>query len=140
MDMQYTLAYWALAIILLTVFVQQVVASTVKARQPGAVPGVEPQNAGHADFVFRAYRTHLNSLENLPVLLGGALLCVLVGANPLWTGIWLWVFAVARLLHMWLYYAIGTEKNPSPRSYFFLVGVVATIALLVLAVITLLSG
>lgn len=135
--MEYDLAYWALAVILLTVLVQQLIASTVKARQPGAIPGVEPQNAGHGDFVFRAYRTHLNSLENLPVLLGGGLLCVLAGANPLWTGIWLWVFALSRLLHMVLYYRIATEKNPSPRSYFFLLGVVATLALLVLSVLTL---
>lgn len=138
MDMEYTLAYWALAVILATVLVQQIIASTVKARQPGAIPGLEPKNAGHGDFVFRAYRTHLNSLENLPVLLGSGLLCVLVGASPLWTGIWLWVFALARLVHMWLYYAIGTEKNPSPRSYFFLIGLGATVALLVLVVCALL--
>jgi hypothetical protein len=33
---------------------------------------------------------------------------------------------------MVLYYAIATEKNPSPRSYFFLIGVVANITMLVL--------
>mgnify|MGYP000409787608 CR=1 FL=1 len=140
METDYGLAYCALALILVTVLVQQVIASTVKARQPGAVPGVEPQNAGHADFVFRAYRTHLNSLENLPVLLGSGLLCVFAGANPLWTGIWLWVYAVARLIHMWLYYAIGTEKNPSPRSYFFLIGLLATFALVGMVARTLLAG
>ena len=41
------------------------------------------------------------------------------------------MFALSRILHMALYYAIATEKNPSPRSYFFLLGVVANIALLV---------
>ena len=33
---------------------------------------------------------------------------------------------------MLLYYAIATEKNPSPRSYFFLIAAIANIALVVL--------
>jgi hypothetical protein len=41
------------------------------------------------------------------------------------------MFALSRILHMVLYYGIATDKNPSPRSYFFLLGVVANIALLV---------
>jgi hypothetical protein len=33
---------------------------------------------------------------------------------------------------MALYYSIATEKNPSPRSYFFLVGLAANITILAL--------
>jgi hypothetical protein len=33
---------------------------------------------------------------------------------------------------MALYYAIATEKNPSPRSYFFLIGIIANVVMLVL--------
>lgn len=42
-----------------------------------------------------------------------------------------WVFALARLVHMVLYYRIATEVKPSPRSYFYLIGVIATLYLIV---------
>lgn len=32
---------------------------------------------------------------------------------------------------MLLYYKISTEKNPSPRSYFFALGLLATLVLLI---------
>ena len=73
----------------------------------------------------------MNSLENLPVMLGTAFLALFAGVDAMWTGVLIWMFALSRILHMALYYAIATEKNPSPRSYFFLLGVVANIALLV---------
>jgi uncharacterized MAPEG superfamily protein len=59
-------------------------------------------------------------------------LAILIGANVFWTGVLIWVYAMARIVHMGLYYKIATEKNPSPRSYFFIIGVIANIALLVL--------
>jgi uncharacterized MAPEG superfamily protein len=43
-----------------------------------------------------------------------------------------WVYVVARLIHMILYYVIATEKNPSPRTYFFLISFIANIVMLVL--------
>ena len=126
----YTLAFTALLLILLTLLVQALVAGTVKARQPGAVPGKIDASLSHGSFVFRAHRTYMNSLENIPLLIGCAFLAIFVGANPLWTGIALSVFALARLFHMLLYYVIATEKNPSPRSYFYLLGLLANVALL----------
>ena len=81
----------------------------------------------------------MNSLENLPLLLGTTFMAILIGANALWTGIFVWLFAIARIVHMGLYYAIATEQNPSPRTWFFMVGLLANVALLVLCGITLLS-
>jgi uncharacterized MAPEG superfamily protein len=81
----------------------------------------------------------MNSLENLPLMLGTTFMAVLIGANSFWTGIFVWVFAIARILHMVLYYAIATEQNPSPRTWFFMIGLLANVALLVLCGITLLS-
>jgi uncharacterized MAPEG superfamily protein len=72
-------------------------------------------------------------------MLGTSFLALFVGANVFWTGTLIWVYAVARILHMFLYYGIATDKNPSPRSYFFLLGVIANIALLVFAGIALLG-
>ncbi len=122
-------AFWALWLIIVTVFVQGMVAAAIKAKQPNAMPGKIPEGLDHHSLVFRTSRTHLNSLENLAVLLGAGFLAIFVGANPTWTAIWLWIYALARLAHMILYYAIATNKNPSPRSYFYLLGVVANLGL-----------
>ena len=127
----YSLALWGIFVILLTVLVQSLVAAGTKASQPGAIPGKIDESLSHSSFVFRSNRTLMNSLENLPVMLGTAFLALFAGVDAMWTGVLIWMFALSRILHMALYYAIATEKNPSPRSYFFLLGVVANIALLV---------
>jgi len=133
----YSLTLWGIFVILATVLVQGLVAALTKASQPGAIPGKMDGSLGHSSFVFRSNRTLMNSLENLPVMLGTALVAVLAGASVLWTGILVWAFAVSRILHMALYYAIATDRNPSPRSYFYLSGLVANIALLVFVAVAL---
>lgn len=134
---QYHPALLGLVVTLATVAVQAVVAAVLKAKQPGAVPGMSPQQLGHGHFVFRAQRTFLNSLENLPVMFGASMLCILVGAAPKITALLIWVYAAARVLHMLLYYLIATDKNPSPRSYFYLIGFLATLGLLGVALLVL---
>lgn len=127
----YTAAFWGIFVSLLTLIIQHFVAAGSKGSQEGAVPGKIDESLSHSSFVFRAHRTFQNSLENFPIMLGTSFLAILVGANATWTALLIWVFAVARIAYMSLYYAISTEKNPSPRSYFFLIGVAANIALLV---------
>ncbi len=126
----YSAAFAGLAVILATVLVQQLIASSKKARAPGAIPGKMDEGLGHESVVFRTQRTWMNSLENLPAMLGTVFLAVLVGANDTWTGILVWVYAISRIVHMTLYYAISTDVNPSPRSWFFLLGLVANLVLL----------
>ena len=133
----YALALWGIFVILVTVLVQALVAAATKASQPGAVPGKMDESLGHSSFVFRSNRTVMNSLENMPVMLGAAFLALFAGADAFWTGMLVWVYAMARIMHMALYYAIATDKNPSPRSYFFLLGVLVNIALLVFVGISL---
>ena len=127
----YALALAGIFVILITVLVQSLVAAGTKASQPGAIPGKMDESLGHSSFVFRSNRTVANSLENLPLMLGTSFLALFAGANVFWTGTLIWVYAIARIFHMFLYYAIATDKNPSPRSYFFLIGVIANIVLLV---------
>jgi uncharacterized MAPEG superfamily protein len=127
----YTVAYWGIFVVILTLLLQQLIASGKKAAQPGAIPGKINEELGHASIVFRSHRTFMNSLENLPAMMGTSFLAIFVGANVFWTGLLIWVFAGARIAHMILYYAIATRQNPSPRSYFFILGLVANIALLV---------
>lgn len=138
MQNSYSLAFWGIFLIIATVIVQSMVAATAKASQKGAIPGKMDESLGHSSFVFRSSRTFMNSLENLPSMLGTSFLAIFVGANIFWTGLLIMIFAAARIIHMVLYYVISTDKNPSPRSYFFLIGLFANIALLVLCGITLL--
>ncbi len=134
----YTVSFWGIFTVLLTLVVQLFVASGSKASQAGAIPGKIDENLGHSSFVFRSHRTFQNSMENFPAMLGTSFLAILVGANVFWTGLLIWAFALSRIVHMVLYYNIATDKNPSPRSYFFIIGVFSNIGLLVLCAISLL--
>jgi len=135
----YTLSLWGILIIILTVLVQSFSAGAIKAAQPNAVPGKIDDGLSHDSLVFRSNRTFLNSVENVPMMLGAAFLAILCACSPLWTAVLIWVFAVSRIAHMALYYLISTEKNPSPRSYFYLLGFGANLGLLILCAITLLA-
>ena len=134
----YTVSFWGIFTVLLTLLIQLFVASGSKASQAGAIPGKIDENLGHSSFVFRSHRTFQNSMENFPAMLGTSFLAILVGANVFWTGLLIWAFALSRIVHMVLYYNIATDKNPSPRSYFFIIGVFSNIGLLVLCAISLL--
>jgi uncharacterized MAPEG superfamily protein len=128
----YSFAVWGLWLILMTVFVQAIVASAAHRKQKYYVPGIVNDKLSHESFVFRSHRTFLNSHENLLMMFGPVLLGMLVGMDAYWLGVLVWVYAIARVLHMALYYVIATESNPSPRSYFFMVGFVANLVLLIM--------
>ena len=128
----YSFAIWGLWLILMTVFVQAMVASVAHRKQKHYVPGIVNDKLSHESFVFRSHRTFLNSHENLLMMFGPVLLGMLVGMDAYWLGILVWIYAIARVLHMALYYALATEANPSPRTYFFIVGFVANLVLLIM--------
>ena len=129
---QYMLGFWALLFIIFTLLLQSLIATGAHRKQTQYVPGVVAEKLGHESFVFRSHRTFQNSLENAPLMLFSGFLAVLVGLNPNWLAATTWVFALARLVHMVLYYAIATEKNPSPRSYFYIVALLSNLVLLVM--------
>jgi uncharacterized MAPEG superfamily protein len=133
----YSVAFLGILIIIITVVVQSIVAAASKGSQPGAIPGKMDPSLGHSSFVFRSNRTFANSLENLAVMLGASFLAILVGADVFWTGVLIWIMAIARIIHMILYYAIATKENPSPRSYFYLIALLSNIVLLGLSAWTL---
>lgn len=126
----YPVALWGIFTIILTWLIQWFVASWSKGSQAGAIPGKIDESLSHSSFVFRAHRTFMNSIENVPAMLGTAFLALFVGANVFWTGVFVCFFAVSRIVHMALYYIIATETNPSPRSYFFLIGLASNVCLL----------
>ncbi|MDP6969030.1 MAG: MAPEG family protein [Gammaproteobacteria bacterium] len=127
----YSSALVGIWVILLTVFIQSMVASIAHRRQKHYVPGIVDNKLSHESFVFRSHRTLINSLENLVLMLGTVVVAMLAGVEASWVAGTVWVYALARLVHMWLYYALATEKNPSPRSYFYIIGMLANLVLLV---------
>lgn len=129
---QYLLSFWAILFIIFTMLLQTIIATGAHRKQQQYVPGVVDENLGHGSFVFRSHRTFQNSLENTPMMLGTAFLAILAGMNPGSLAAVLWVFALARLIHMVLYYAIATEQNPSPRSYFYAIALLSNLVLVVM--------
>lgn len=126
------LTYLAFYLYLLMILIQWAVATFSKAKQPNVTPGKLDDDLSHGSFVFRAHRTFHNTLENSPLFMGSVFLAAMVSSQSTAFTLCVWVYLVARLIHMALYYAIATEKNPSPRSYFFLIGVIANVIMLVL--------
>ena len=125
-------AYVAFYLYLIMVLAQWLVATIVKARQPNAIPGKISSDLSHESFVFRAHRTYQNTLENSPLFIASLVLALSLNIHGIWFDLSVWVYVIARIIHMVLYYSIATEKNPSPRSYFFLLGLVANMLILVL--------
>jgi uncharacterized MAPEG superfamily protein len=139
MPEQYLLSFWGLLLVIFTMLLQTLVATGAHRKQQQYVPGIVDENLGHGSFVFRSHRTFQNSLENAPLMLATAFLAILAGLNPAWLAATVWTFAIARFIHMVLYYAISTEKNPSPRSYFYAIALLSNLVLVVMLAIHLAS-
>ena len=122
----YTTSFIGLWLMLTTITLQAVIATGAHRRQSKMVPGIVDPALSHDSFVFRSDRTFRNSLENIAPFFGLSVLAMIAGFSPDRLAIVVWVYALARLLHMILYYRIATEKNPSPRSYFYMIGLLAT--------------
>ncbi|MEP1448807.1 MAG: MAPEG family protein [Paraglaciecola sp.] len=124
--------YFAFYLYLIVVLIQWLVATFSKANQPSAVPGKLSEDLSHDSFVFRAHRTFHNTLENSALFIGSVLFAFSINYQSPLFAIAVWIYVLARLIHMALYYVIATEKNPSPRTYFFLIGLLANVFILVL--------
>lgn len=130
-DLAYSV-YTAFYLYLVVLLVQWAVATFSKAKQPNAIPGKIDKNLSHDSFVFRAHRTFQNTLENSALFVGTVLFAFILNYQSPIFAVCVWTYLVARVVHMALYYAISTEKNPSPRTYFFLIGLLANVVMLVM--------
>lgn len=127
---QYGDSIFLITLLLCMVVLQALVASVAHRKQTQYIPGIVDSDLDHHSFVFRSHRTFMNSLENVPVFILTAMIAMFAGidsATLYWTVL---VFSVARLIHMLLFYKIATNKNPSPRSYFYVVALLAQLYLL----------
>ncbi len=119
-------------LLLFMVFVQALVASVAHRRQQSYVPGIVDEKLGPESFVFRSHRTFMNALENVPFMLALIFVAMLSGFRPGWLSVIAWVYVGSRLAHMITYYLVATRKNPSLRSYFFMIGVLMQLILFVM--------
>ncbi|GAB5382638.1 MAG: hypothetical protein Alis3KO_30330 [Aliiglaciecola sp.] len=125
-------SFWAFYLYLIMLLIQWAIATVSKAKLPTAVPGKIDDELSHDSFAFRAHRTFQNSLENSVLFVGAVILAFALGMNSWLFTLCMWIYVLARTGHMALYYLIATEKNPSPRTYFFLISLLANILMLAL--------
>ena len=113
-------------VMLATMVFQAIVAAIAHRRQKGGFsPGVIKPDLDQTSFVFRTHRTFHNSLENIIPMLGMSFLAMFSGYSSLKLSIIVWVYALARIVHMILFYKIVTKNNPSPRSIPWAIGFLA---------------
>ena len=128
---QYQFVFLGLWLILSTIVFQAIIFIRAHRGTTGYKVGVMDTSLGQDSFLFRSYRTFWNSLENIVPLFGMAVIAVLSGYNAETLNIIVWIFAITRIIHMLLYYFIATEKNPSIRSLFYVIGFIANIYLMI---------
>ena len=96
---------------------------------------VVDESLDHHSFVFRSHRTFQNSLENVPLFVLTAILAIFIGVSSstlFWSVL---IYSAARLIHMVLFYAIATNANPSPRSYFYVIALLVQVVLLGITIV-----
>ncbi|NVK26364.1 MAG: MAPEG family protein [Gammaproteobacteria bacterium] len=126
-------------LVIFMVVLQSLIATVAHRKQQQYVPGIVDSNLSHESFVFRSNRTFLNSLENVPVFVLSVIFAMFVGVDSGSLSNAVWVYLAARVIHMVLYYVIATEKNPSPRSYFYMIAIFAQLYVLVISLLKLAS-
>ena len=88
-------------LILTTIVVQAMVAIRVHRRQKGGYNvGVIKPELGQSSFVFRSHRTFQNSLENIIPMFGMVILAMLAGYGSFKLAVVVWIYAIARIIHM----------------------------------------
>ena len=129
---EYQSVFLGLWLVLATIIVQAMVAIRVHRRQKGGYNvGIINPELGQSSIVFRAHRTFQNSLENITPMMGMAIIAALSGYSSTKLTVVVWVYAIARIVHMVLYYKIATDKNPSPRSIFWAIGFLTNLYLMI---------
>ena len=118
----YKLVFFALWVILTTIFAQAVVLIVAHRMQKNYKVGVIDASLGQQSFLFRSYRTFWNSVENVVLIFPLVIVGILIDYDSNRLGIITWVYAVSRIGHMLVYYLIATDRNPSLRSFFWLFG------------------
>lgn len=132
---QYILSILGLWVIIMTIMVQQMVSVIAHRKQGNFIPGKMNKELGHESFVFRSNRTFMNSLENVTQFVVPALLAMCLGVFNITLAIIVWIFAIARIGHMVAYYKDARTTNPTPKSYFFILGFLTNFVLMIVLLV-----
>jgi len=127
----YQSVFFGLWLILSTIIIQAIILIRSHRKQKGYKVGVMDSSLGQESFLFRSYRVFWNSLENIIPIFGMALLAILSGYDSSTLSSIVWIYALTRIIHMFLYYFIATDKNPSIRTIFYLIGFFANLYLMI---------
>ena len=127
----YQTVFIGLWLILSTIIIQAIILIRSHRKQKGYKVGVMDSSLGQESFLFRSYRVFWNSLENIVPMFGMALLAILSGYDSSTLSAIIWIYALTRVIHMFLYYFIATDKNPSIRTIFYLIGFFANLYLMI---------
>ena len=127
----YQTVFIGLWLILSTIIIQAIILIRSHRKQRGYKVGVMDSSLGQESFLFRSYRVFWNSLENIVPMFGMALLAILSGYDSSTLSAIIWIYALTRVIHMFLYYFIATDKNPSIRTIFYLIGFFANLYLMI---------
>ena len=122
----------ALGILCVAVLVQSVLAGALALAPGHQSPGI-PLKGGHEDRSFRVMRTYANSTENLPAIIAAIVLAIVAGVNPFWVNLLVGIHVAARLIHWAIYYAGFGASAGGPRTMIYVLGLVANIVLVVMA-------
>ncbi len=127
----YASVFIGLWLILSTIIIQAIVLIRSHRRHKGYKVGVMDSSLGQESFLFRSYRAFWNSMENIVPMFGMALIAILIGYDAETLNAIVWIYAISRIIHMFLYYFIATDKNPSIRSIFWAIGFFANLYLMI---------
>lgn len=111
----------ALAILLVSVLIQSVLLAPLAFVKGEQAPGM-PLKGDHKDFSFRVIRTHGNSVENLPIIIGTLALAIVAGVSPEWTNWLVGLHVMFRFLFWAIYYAGTGIVAGGPRTLSFVGG------------------
>ena len=125
--MTYDLTAWATLAVLATYFWTATRAGLARAKYQVLAPSMD----GPPEFL-RSQRVHMNTLEQLPLLLLPMWLCAIYFGDR-WAAAGALLWCVARVV-----YALAYYKNPTQRSVGFALGMLACVLLMLGAIIGLL--
>jgi len=119
----------ALAILCLAVMLQTFALAPLAYLKEEQVPGI-PLRGGHELFSFRVIRTHLNSVENLPVFGFSLAVAILAGSGPTLVNALAAIHVVFRLAFWGVYYSGVGNVAGGLRSICFTGGALANLVLI----------
>ena len=126
----YKPAVLALSVLCLAVLTQNFLCAPLAFLKGEQIPG-EPLKGGHDFFSFRVIRTHMNSVESLPVFGLALIISILIGVNSSLVN-WLAIIHVAFRLIFWAVYYSGIGVTAGgPRTLCFVGGLLCNIVLVI---------